>query len=360
MGTTSDQIRPAGRASRRRRRGRGVLTAAWIGAAVAALACGDAGGDPGEGADLERRFGRRPAETVGDAGAGAGKVGEGKAGAGEAGAGEEAEPGEPGRDDPPPSTDADARTPRQTDEPSGAPPPPAPGGPAARESPTTPEDPAAAPVEEAPEEAPPTGAAGAPQEVDLDALLAEAERTYASLSSLRASFVQLMEVPLLERSSTGQGTWYQKGRDRFRMDFRDPPDDEIVADGTHLWLFQPSVQPHQVIRSTLADGVSDSSTPDLLARILSQARTAYRSRYEGRESVAGVQTHRIALAPIGRSQYREVRVWIGDDRLVRRFQILEENESRRTVTLSGLEPNVPLADSLFRFTPPPGVDVFDG
>jgi len=55
-----------------------------------------------------------------------------------------------------------------------------------------------------------------------------------------------------------------------------------------------------------------------------------------------------------------VRVWVAaEDRLVRRFRIEEENETIRTVTLADLEPNVPLADSLFLFSPPPGVPVFE-
>lgn len=209
---------------------------------------------------------------------------------------------------------------------------------------------------------PPSGPAGTEaQEFDVVEVLAGAEDAYSSLASLRASFLQVMEVPLLDRTSSGTGIWYQKGRNRFRMDFEDPPDDEIVADGRYVWIYHPSQNPRQVIRSELAAGETDSGTADLLARILSEARTSYDARYDGRESIDGVTTHVVNLTPIGRSPYRSVRIWIGSqDRLVRRFQIVEKNESIRTVTLSDLEPNAALADSLFRFTVPPGADVFSG
>lgn len=199
------------------------------------------------------------------------------------------------------------------------------------------------------------------QAFDVTALLAAAEDAYASLTSLRASFVQVMEVPLLERTSRGTGMWYQKGRARFRMDFEDPPDDELVADGTYLWIYHPSQNPEQVIRSELGVAGADSGTPDLLARILSEARTGYDAHYDGRGMLDGVELHIVTLMPTGRSPYRSVRIWIGTrDRLVRRFRIVEVNESIRTVTLSNLEPNAALADSLFRFTVPPGADVFSG
>ena len=44
----------------------------------------------------------------------------------------------------------------------------------------------------------------------------------------------------------------------------------------------------------------------------------------------------------------------------RRFEIVESNETVRTVTLTDLEPNVSVSDEIFDFTPPPGTDVFDG
>lgn len=206
-------------------------------------------------------------------------------------------------------------------------------------------------------EPPPTPAAG--QEIDPGEWLTAADRAYRALPSLRARFEQRVEVPLLDRTSLGVGVWYQEGGDRFRMDFTDPPEDVFVADGTYLWLYQPSVQPDQVIRSELDGGRVEAGTADLLGRILAEARSGYDAAYEGREEVSGVPTRVIALTPRGPSEYRLVRVWIAErDRLVRRFRIEQENETIRTVTLSDLEPGVPMPDSLFRFEPPPGVDVY--
>lgn len=209
-----------------------------------------------------------------------------------------------------------------------------------------------------------TGEAGeteaGPAAPEVARILARAERTYADLSSLRARFRQTIEVPLMDRRRDGHGIWYQAGRGRFRMDFLEPPEDEIVADGIHLWLYYPSTNPKQVIKSPLGSGETRAGTADVLARILEEARTAYEGTYAGRERVAGVETHRIALAPLDPgSPYRRVRVWIGvEDDLVRRFEITEANETVRTVTLTQLEPNVPIPEGTFRFTPPADADVF--
>ena len=42
------------------------------------------------------------------------------------------------------------------------------------------------------------------------------------------------------------------------------------------------------------------------------------------------------------------------------IQILEENETVRTVILDELRPNDSIADSVFEFVPPEGTDVFEG
>lgn len=199
---------------------------------------------------------------------------------------------------------------------------------------------------------------GAPAD-DPDAILAAADRAYSTLRSLRASFIQRVDVPLLDRTSQGHGTWYQEGRDHFRMDFDDPPDDVFVADGTYLWLYQPSANPGQVLRCELAEGRQTAGGMDVLGRILSEARASYDATYEGTAIVSGQTTHAISLRPRGASEYRMVRVWVAEtDDLVRRFRIEEENETVRTVTLADLEPDVVLDDALFRFTPPPGVEPF--
>ncbi|HKK27294.1 MAG TPA: outer membrane lipoprotein carrier protein LolA [Gemmatimonadota bacterium] len=198
---------------------------------------------------------------------------------------------------------------------------------------------------------------------DVRALLARAEARYDSLRSLQASFEQVVEVPLLDQKREGRGTWYQEGRARFRMDFSEPPHDLIVADGTHLWLYYPSTNPGQVVRTSLEGDPTGTAMADLEGRIFRQARTGFDATLAGREKVAGVATCRVDLVPQpgAETTYRKVRVWVGTrDFLVRRFEITEENETVRTVTLSDLRPDAAIPDSLFTFHAPAGVDVFSG
>jgi len=196
---------------------------------------------------------------------------------------------------------------------------------------------------------------------DVRAVLARAEAVYDGLNSLEAQFEQTIEVTLLGRSRTGSGTWYQKGRGRFVMDFSDPVDDLIVADGSYLWLYYPSTHPGQVIRSAIDAGATGAGMVDLQGRIFDEAASGYDAVFEQGEMIDGHATRLIRLTPTGESPYRRVRIWIDASTfLVRKFEILETNETLRTVVLRDLKPNQPIPDEVFRFTPPADADVFEG
>lgn len=198
-------------------------------------------------------------------------------------------------------------------------------------------------------------------EPDVRTLLARAEAVYDRLGSLRARFEQTIEIPLLGRKRSGHGEWLQKGRGRFKMEFAEPAGDLIVADGTHLWLYYPSTHPGQVIRSRIDASPTGAGMVDLQGRIFDEAAAKYDAVLDGRADVHGHPTWEVTLTPRGESPYRRVKVWIDTQSLlVRRFEIVEQNETVRTVVLDDLQPDARIPDDAFRFRPPPDADVFEG
>ncbi|MXX78766.1 MAG: hypothetical protein F4Z33_07340 [Gemmatimonadales bacterium] len=232
--------------------------------------------------------------------------------------------------------------------------------PAATPDPEAPDPDGSRPVDEAPGrvEDEPEPVEDEPGRVDVDSLLALANSAYASLGRLKAAFAQRIENPLLGRTREGRGTWYQAGRNRFRMDFDEPAGDIYVADGSCLWLYEPSLH-DQVVVSRLEGGAEIGSV-DILGRLLSEARTTYDAVDEGTGEIGGVETRIVTLTPRALpARYVEVRLWIGvSDLYVRRFRIREENRTLRTVTLTSIEPGARIDPTLFEYAPPEGVPVF--
>ncbi|HYW11434.1 MAG TPA: outer membrane lipoprotein chaperone LolA, partial [Longimicrobium sp.] len=188
-------------------------------------------------------------------------------------------------------------------------------------------------------------------------ILSQAEAAANGVRSLEADFTQTMTVPLLNQTQRSTGKLFQRKPDRFLMRFSDPAGDLIVADGRHFWLYYPSADRTQVIRTSIAEG---GEAVDLQAQFLSNPNQRFVSTVAGEESVGGRPAHVLTLVPRGASPYRILKVWVDkEDHLVRRFEITEENESVRRVELRNLRTNHALANSLFTFTPPEGAQVFD-
>jgi outer membrane lipoprotein carrier protein len=202
----------------------------------------------------------------------------------------------------------------------------------------------------------PTAAEAASQDRAAQ-ILSQAEAAANGVRSLEADFTQTMTVPLLNQTQRSTGKLFQRKPDRFLMRFSDPAGDVIVADGRHFWLYYPSADRTQVIRTSIAEG---GEAVDLQAQFLSNPNQRFVSTVAGEESVGGRPAHVLTLVPRGASPYRILKVWVDkEDHLVRRFEITEENESVRRVELRNLRTNHALANSLFTFTPPEGAQVFD-
>jgi chaperone LolA len=187
-------------------------------------------------------------------------------------------------------------------------------------------------------------------------VLARAARAYEDVVTLRSEFVQKINIPALEREKEGRGIVFQKKPNYFMMRFEEPQGDVVVADGEWFWMYYPSAQPDQVVRTPIHQ-TSENAT--LGGQFLVNPTERYVATYVARENLAGRQAHLLALVPKFDAPYTLVRVWIdASDYLVRQFEVHEENETVRTITLSNLEAGIELPTELFTFSVPPGVEVF--
>ena len=108
-----------------------------------------------------------------------------------------------------------------------------------------------APPPPSPGSTPSAGAASSsPADASAEQILLRAERAYEALRTMRATFVQDLTVPLLDDTQRSRGEIFHSKPDRFLMRFSDPAGDIVVADGSSLWLYYPSTDPGQVIRTS--------------------------------------------------------------------------------------------------------------
>lgn len=189
-----------------------------------------------------------------------------------------------------------------------------------------------------------------------EVILARAAEAYRVATTLRSEFVQKIEIPALEAEKEGRGVVFQRKPNYFLMKFDEPKGDIVVADGQWFWMYYPSAQPDQVVRTAI-DQTAEGAT--LGGQFLVSPTERYVATYVQRDVVGHRPAYLLSLVPKFEAPYTLVRVWIdAQDHLVRKFEIHEENETVRTITLSNVEAGIDLPEDLFRFTPPPGVEVF--
>lgn len=189
-------------------------------------------------------------------------------------------------------------------------------------------------------------------------VLKRASVAYTNLRSMRADFVQRRENPLLGSNITSRGTIYQRKPDRLLLKFSDPAGDVIVSDGRYFWLYYPSVDRRQVLRSPATSG--DAGAVDLQAQFIGDPLKRFRYTYNGRQNVGDRAAYVLTLTPRQNAGYKTLKVWVdANDYLVRRFQITEETGALVEFQLNNLETNAQMGDNLFRFTPPAGARIVE-
>ncbi len=190
-------------------------------------------------------------------------------------------------------------------------------------------------------------------------ILDRASKTYDTVRTLQADFIQIIDNPMLGDPDTTRGKLYQRRPSYFAMRFTEPKHDRVVADGRRLWLYTPSTTPGQVIRTAIPG--TGTTGPNLIGQFVERPRERYDARHVRADSLADGTADVIALTPRATDlPYAAATVWIAKrDGLVRRIEIEETSGQRRTIVLRNLTVNKPIGAREFRFSPPAGSQVVD-
>jgi len=113
--------------------------------------------------------------------------------------------------------------------------------------------------------------------------LDHASRSYDTVRTLAADFIQIIDNPMLGDPDTTRGRLYQRRPNYFAMRFTEPKNDRVVADGRRLWLYTPSTTPGQVIRTAIPG--TGTTGPNLIGQFVEHPRERYEARYVRTDSL---------------------------------------------------------------------------
>ncbi|MBI1951191.1 MAG: outer membrane lipoprotein carrier protein LolA [Acidobacteria bacterium] len=184
--------------------------------------------------------------------------------------------------------------------------------------------------------------------------VSEARRVEEALNGVKglvASFTQTVESAGLPRPQVEKGTVYLLRPGRMRWEYDVPPGKLAIADGRRTYLYLP--EERQVLVAPLDWQSARAGISILLDRVdlVGSFAVAW-----GPGPERGPRP--LLLTPRApRPEYESLLLATGPDRLVRSLTVVEPLGSRVTYRLERLRRVDTLADELFEFRPPAGIDV---
>ena len=191
---------------------------------------------------------------------------------------------------------------------------------------------------------------------ELNQVVAGLEATYGRITDLRADFAQVAHNRSLGQDIKAEGTVYLKKGGKMRWDYRSPSPQQIVSDGTSLWVYTPEL--NQVNKGSAPKALAGPAGSFLAG--LGRVRDEFNVRFLNpaqRVDAAGRPV--VDLTPKAPTPLLTRLVLSLDpkDFIVRQAVLYDQFQNTVTMTFSKVTINGGLADSQFTFTPPAGAAV---
>jgi outer membrane lipoprotein carrier protein len=181
--------------------------------------------------------------------------------------------------------------------------------------------------------------------------LARLQARYETTRTLSADFRQSIESPTLATPLQSKGTMAFEKPNRMRWEYEAPDRQLIVGDGEILWIYQP--EDKQAIKAPLGQMFQATTPVSFLAGLghLDRDFNATLERDEGERWV-------LRLVPKTEKSLGTLMLVVRkSDAGVDEARVTDSLGTTTRLLLSKEKRNVDLDPKLFRFTPPPGVDV---
>ena len=200
-------------------------------------------------------------------------------------------------------------------------------------------------------------AAAANPTLDVHAIAQAVDNRYNHLQTLQAEFTETYRGAGIERTESGS-LWLKKPG-KMRWEYRSPKEKLFLSDGKDAWFYLPGDR--QVRRSSVKK-LDDLRSP--LGFLL--GKTRLEKELDGLSAAPDVTpttAGNVVLRGVPKAmadRLNEVVLEITPDYHIARIQFEEADESVTEYRFSEQKENAGIADQLFRFSPPAGVEVVDG
>ena len=202
---------------------------------------------------------------------------------------------------------------------------------------------------------------------DPEQLAAQLQDTYSAVNSMSFSFSQTTSGPMTGRPKSGKGNGlYARTADKplMRWNYLTPDPQVVISDGNTISMYFEKL--NQMIISEV-----DEAQTDILFSFFAASEplenhfTILPPFLETDITEADLpEMQSLRLEPLDKnSQIKNIHLWIGENSIIRRIELLDHFDTKTTINLSNIAIN-PLEtteqqelEKLFSFIPPEGTEI---
>ena len=191
---------------------------------------------------------------------------------------------------------------------------------------------------------------------ELDQVVNGLESTYGKMNDLKAEFTQVAQNRSLGQDVKAEGTVYLKKGGKMRWEYKSPSPQQIVSDGTYLWVYTPEL--NQVNKGDAPKALAGPAGSFLQG--LGKVREEFTVRFLNPANKAdGTGRPVLDLTPKKPTPLltRLVLTLDPKDFVVRQAVLYDQLQNTVTMSFTRVVINSGLSDTLFAFTPPKGAAV---
>jgi outer membrane lipoprotein carrier protein len=170
------------------------------------------------------------------------------------------------------------------------------------------------------------------------------------LKGLDARFEQRVYDPNGRQTETTTGTVKLSAPRLFRWEVRSPAQQLIVADGDHIWIYDPDLEQVTVRKQSL----EEQGSPLTVLVDPSELERQFRARDGGRSG--GLEWLVLSPRQTENAPFKEARLGFGPKGLLR-MEFSDALGQRTVIGFLQWSRNPRFPDNTFKFSPPKGVDV---
>lgn len=177
-------------------------------------------------------------------------------------------------------------------------------------------------------------------------LVAELKAKQAKIKSVSARFTQEKRVRLMAKPIRNKGRFFFRQPGSVRWEYGGETQLQVIFNGTDLWLYYPDLKEAEKVSGTLP--FASLMQFDLSTLSADYDVTARRER--------GIV--KVKLVPRAKGFLREIEMEMPEDEAFPKImRLIDANNEATVIAFSDVKLNTQLADEIFRFTPPQGVNV---